>query len=453
MTIDNYFLERKQRKNFLHPLFSILHSQFSIKHLYLLAVLLLASCASPGKLREEKITKPTISGDFTSAINNIEKNKKDLYNSEDAFLLEFDLGLLYHYNQDFQNSIKHLAKAEQILEELYPRSVTNEAAALLTNDNVRPYRSYPFEIQWMYQTQILNYLALGEVDEAVVEGRRAMLSQDKAGASLQYMIGMAYEWQKSPDDARIAYEDAKKNYGTEGFLPKLAAEVPENVAEHEEEIIIIGYAGISPTLRANEFWGTYAPDGALFLNYKDATGKRQTMMLAAVNLGGSNFSGSTMTLQFEIPQAVSRPSITSKFSVSVDGNAKQTETFANTNISLKNNLDSDMNTILLRTAARVVVRTIAASKAKSKMQTGSGILDLALNIGTDVATGAMEKADLRIGATMPGTLQIMRFPVEPGKHSVNIDILDNYGRKIGTHNQNVNIKKGEKVFLFPPSLR
>jgi hypothetical protein len=151
---------------------------------------------------------------------------------------------------------------------------------------------------------------------------------------------------------------------------------------------------------------------------------------------------------------VERPSQTSNFVVSVGGQMVTSEIFSNTSTSLRKDLESGKNAMLLRTAGRVIVRTIAASKAKSRMQTGSGLMDLALNIGTDIATGALEEADLRLGSAMPLTLQVARIPVAPGSHSVQIDVLDYYGRKIGSFaEQTVNIKKGEKVFLFAPSLR
>ena len=432
-----------------------------MKYLFLLCAVFLASCASPAKLRDEKIGKPVAAGDYNTAITTIEKNKKELYKSEDAFLFEFDLGVLHHYNQNYEASIKHFAKAEEIIDELYTRSVTNEAAALLTNDNVRPYRSYPFEIQWLHQTQILNFLALGEIDGAVVQARRALLAiqslqekeEDKFNESgaLQYLIALSFERQKSEDDARIAYNNAKKNFASSGYTPKLAAQIPEN----EQEIIVVGYAGISPVLGENKFWGTYAKDGALFLHYKDANGKEQTILLSVPGLGGAGFDGGTVTVQFAIPKMVDRPSQTSAFSVFVNGNSRLTEPFSNTKNSLKKDLENGEKVMLLRTAGRVILRTIAASKAKSSLiRTGNPLADLALNIGTDFATYAIENADLRLGTAMPLTLQMSRIPVEPGKHSVKIDILDSHGRKTGTFaEQNVNVKKGEKVFIFAPVLR
>ena len=422
--------------------------------------ILLASCASPARLRAENVSKTASDGNYQAAIENIEKDKKKLYNSEDSFLLEFDLGVLHHYNQNFKESIKHFANAEQIMEDLYSRSVTNEAAALLTNDNVRPYRPYPFEIQWLYQTQILNYLALGEIDEAVVEARRALLAiqslQEKEenkfneSGTLQYLIALSYEWQKSEDDARIAYDNAKKKFASLGYTPKLASQVPQN----EQEIIVIGYAGLSPILGENRFWGTYAPDGALFLHYKDANGQSQTVaLLADMNLGGPDFSGRTLTIQFSIPKMVERESQNSVFVVDINGNSKTSEIFSNTKKSIQKDLENDQATMLIRTASRVILRTIMANKAKSKINTGNGWADLALNISADIATGAIESADLRLGSALPETIQILRIPVEPGKHSVKIDILDKYGRIASSIEQTVNLKKDGKAFIFAPALR
>jgi len=418
----------------------------------------LASCASSARLRAENVSKTASVGNYQAAIDNIEKDKKKFYNSEDSFLLEFDLGVLHHYNQNFKESIKHFANAEQIMEDLYSRSVTNEAAALLTNDNVRPYRPYPFEIQWLYQTQILNYLSLGEIDEAVVEARRALLAiqslqeKDKFNESptLQYLIALSYEWQKSEDDARIAYDNAKKSFANLGYTPKLAMQIPQN----EQEIIIIGYAGLSPILGENKFWGTYESDGALFLHYKDANGQSQTALLAAMNLGGSDFSGRTLTIQFAIPKMVERESQNSVFAVNINGNSKSTEIFSNTKNSIQKDLENDQTTILIRTASRVILRTIAANKAKSKINTGNGLADLALNIGTDLATGAIENADLRLGSALPETIQILRIPVEPGNHLVKIDVLNKYGIITDSFtDQVVNVKKGGKSFIFAPALR
>lgn len=129
-------------------------------------------------MRYDALAQSLEKGGFSGAIQTIQKEESDLYGEKSRFLYHFDLGVLFHYNRDFQKSIEHLTKAEQIYDDLYAKSVTNEAAALLTNDNTRPYRARPFELLFMYQVQILNYLAVNDLDGANVEVKRAQMAME-----------------------------------------------------------------------------------------------------------------------------------------------------------------------------------------------------------------------------------------------------------------------------------
>jgi len=135
----------------------------------LLAAFLLASCANKSMTRYEELAPTLEKKGFEATIAQVKKKQKDLYGSNSEFLYYYDLGVLHHYNRNFDESIKNFEKAEKINDDLYTKSVTNEAAAILTNDNIRPYRARPFEILTMYEFQILNYLAKMDLDGALVE--------------------------------------------------------------------------------------------------------------------------------------------------------------------------------------------------------------------------------------------------------------------------------------------
>ena len=151
-----------------------------MKRLILLAVsaLLFCSCANKSLTRYETLAPVLKKEGFEGTIAKIEEEKDDIYGEKSAFLYHFDEGMLYHYAGKNKESIKHFEQAEQIYEDLYAKSVTNEAAALATNDNMRPYRARPFELLMMYQYQILNYLAIGDLDGALVEVRRAQIASE-----------------------------------------------------------------------------------------------------------------------------------------------------------------------------------------------------------------------------------------------------------------------------------
>ena len=172
--------------------------------------------------RYEEIAQPLEKKGIDATIKKMKDEQDDLYGSNTEFLYYFDLGCLYHYKRDFKESAANFAKAEQIYEDLYTKSVTNEAAAIVTNDNTRPYRARPFELLLMYEYQILNYLAMMDVDGALVEVKRSQIAmnalyqkdQEKVNDNglLRYLSAIVYELDGSTDDAAISYINAVKAY-------------------------------------------------------------------------------------------------------------------------------------------------------------------------------------------------------------------------------------------------
>ena len=58
------------------------------------------------------------------------------------------------------------------MEELYTRSITAEAGAMLTNDNLLPYEGEDFEKVMVNVVGALNHVYLQQWDDALVEARR-----------------------------------------------------------------------------------------------------------------------------------------------------------------------------------------------------------------------------------------------------------------------------------------
>ena len=142
--------------------------------LVIFSALFLCSC-SKSMQRFDLLNQAYMDNGFGAAINEIQTHKEDLYGENDKFLYYYDLGVLFHYNHDFDNSIEALNQAKQIYEESFTRSVTDEAAAMLTNDNARPYQPRPFEMLLLCEFQILNYLGKNDPDGALVEVKQAQI--------------------------------------------------------------------------------------------------------------------------------------------------------------------------------------------------------------------------------------------------------------------------------------
>lgn len=459
--------------------------------LLLVSTLLLCSCANKAMTRYEMLSPILKEKGFDATIQKIEKEKDDIYGEKSAFLYHFDQGALYHYAGNNKQSIEHFAKAEQIYEDLYTKSVSNEAAAILTNDNIRPYRARPFEVLLMYQYQILNYLAIGDLDGALVEVRRAQIAsealyqKDKEKVNdngwLRYLSAIVYEMAGEEDDAAIAYIKAAKAFEegnvampkevwefiTESLTKMDRADELKNfkytqltetpkasaVRQKGQEIIVIGYAGHSPILGEMYLSGTFVSGGALNLTYKDGkTGKINSFTLIAPPVAGAG--SNTFHVGFSLPEKKDLPQRTRLFSVNMDGTMRVSpEKVADINSELEQNMKDENATTMVRTATRVVIRTIAAQKTKSATNTGNGIIDLIKNIGVDVAQSQIEQADLRVGLFMPNTINVTRIPVDAGEHDVTVSAMDGQGRVIGDYRLGkIKVAKGQKKIIVAPSI-
>lgn len=465
-----------------------------MKRFILLAVsaFLLCSCANKSLTRYETLAPVLEKEGFEATIKKIEEEKEDIYGDNSVFLYHFDQGALHHYNGKNKESIKHFEKAEQVYEDLYTKSVTNETAAILTNDNVRPYRARPFEILLMYQYQILNYLAIGDLDGALVEVRRAQLAmerlyqkdKDKVNDSgwLRYLSAIVYEMSGEQDDAAISYVQAAKAFEecggqvprevwefiTESLvrmdradeLKKFKTPIPQQTLQASDartkgqELIVIGYAGHSPILGEMYLSGTFVSAGALNLTYKDGkTGRINTFTLVAPPVPGAG--GNTFHVGFSLPQKKPVPQRASLFSVNLDSKLRLSpEKVSDIDAELDRNMKDENATTMVRTATRVVIRTVAAQKAKSATNTGNGLLDLVKNIAVDVGQSQLEQADLRVGLFMPNTICVTRIPVDVGKHQVTVSALGAHGQIVGDYRlDQVSVAKGQKKIIIIPAIQ
>lgn len=454
--------------------------------------LLLCSCANKSMTRYETLAPALERGGYEGAIQKAKEKQKDIYGSNSQFLYYFDLGTLYHYQGKFRESIVMLDSADQIYDELYTRSVTNEAAAIITNDNVRPYRARPFEVLTLHQMQILNYLAVRDIEGAMVEVRRAQLAtqalyqkdQDKVNDNgfLRYLCALVYEMAGEEDDAAIAYINTVKAYshgnmklpkevwefvneslhkmGRAGDLAQLKykplQETPKATQAREkgQEIVVIGYAGHSPILGERRMSGRYTSGGMMNMYYKDAeTGEKRYVTIAAPVVTGGN--GQSLYIDIALPEKMNLPQTVRRIDVSIDnGIPFKPEMVMNVDAELTRNIEEETPTTMARTAARVATRTIAAQVAKKAMKSDNVLVNIATSLGTDIVQSQMEQADLRMGLFLPSSICMARFPVDEGTHNVTVNTLGFSGEALSRHNfKNVKVGKGQKVFIFVPAIR
>ena len=142
-----------------------------------------------------------------------------------------------------------------------------------------------------------------------------------------------------------------------------------------------------------------------------------------------------------------------EISVNEKRHSVRPEVYLDNTEHLIKNLDDERATTLGRTAVRVLTRTIAAQQAKKAMETNNIFLNLLTSIGTDVAAGQLEQADLRVAIFLPHVVRVARIPAKPGTHTVKVIATDRNGGAVKNYTYTVNVKARGKAFVVVPAIR
>jgi tetratricopeptide (TPR) repeat protein len=473
---------------------------------------LFLGCANTALVRYEKIAKRAGSQNYLDAARMIRTDAEALYGSRKEMLYNMDLGLLYHYAGRYDSSTIFLARAADRYDALFTRSVTNEAASFIVNDNTRPYRSRPYEMMWLRVIQAFNYLALDNFDGARVEMRQAQILLDELRRTAgngknayrddplyRGTAALIYELLGERDDAAISVYHAIKAYrdqhatvppGLGAMACRLlnAADRPDDIrlleldcpapvlkkravdggdrAGESGEVIVIGMLGRSPAIGESSFQGTWIRDGLLVYSYKDANGKTVTDALPApglpqseVSKAGSGWrtrSGTTLSIKWAMPSLREVPvqSRVLKIAPAVEAAGVVTgEVWGDTHDLLERDLADNWNTVLLRTVTRVLIRTIATEKAKSEMRTDNPLLNLVTSLGTDFLSGQLEQADVRSWFLLPRTVQVARLNLPAGSQTLQLGAENATGGTVIAETRTVQVRAGKTTFVFFNSLR
>ncbi len=193
--------------------------------LVLTAGLLHVSGCATYTTRLETVRPDLVAGRYEHALETVDQHT----GKKDQVLRYLERGLILHFSDRFTESNEAFAVAEGLADEIWKTSLAEGAVSLLTSDMAFTYRPRPFEMAMVPYYKALNYIFLGQRDEALVEARRSseMLAQyidltleslreeDRAGlesirsdAFMLYFAGMLYDWDGEWNDAFISYRNA-----------------------------------------------------------------------------------------------------------------------------------------------------------------------------------------------------------------------------------------------------
>ena len=136
---------------------------------------------------------------------------------DEPVLYGLQAGTALYRAGDHAASNQALAGIAAAMEELRGISVTETATSALVNDNTRSYEATDFEMAAGKALQILNYLALNQLEAARVEAMQANALLDELEAEgkfafIHVLTGMVLEMTGEYDNALVSYRKALKDY-------------------------------------------------------------------------------------------------------------------------------------------------------------------------------------------------------------------------------------------------
>ncbi len=439
-----------------------------------LSLLLIVSACAPSLKHQQEIEQNLLSHQYTAADQVVVKHR-DRYGQRDIVLYYMDRGMVLHLAGRYRESNTFFEKADAEIERLYTQSLVTNVGALLTNDNLLPYEGEDFEKVLITLFSALNYAALSEWDEALVEARRVDAKLNrlndrhtkkniyKEDAFARYLSGVLYEARGEINDAFISYRKAfdtfktyQQDYHTPiparlgldllrvtddlhleeeyesyvGIFPEEAALYPLQPSPKKSgEIIVLAYTGRSP-IKEDFFITAPIPDG----------------------------EDGTYLLRIAMPKFIARPSRVS----TVDITLRKGRTIVKKRLDLlqditaiaKKNLGDRIARITAKAIARATSKYIATRTARRKFRKEKeDRTDLLIGLIGNIYTFVTEQSDKRSWRTLPGRIYMGRVSLSEGKWKADVRFFSQGGGLVETrHSPILRVKNGKKAFLITQTL-
>lgn len=434
-------------------------------------VVLAPACASGRFAHRRDIHADLAAGHYAEALATLEAHVGS-YGDADGVLFHLNEGALAHYaavvappaeqRELLRRSEAAFSRAERLMDDLYTRRIGREAASLLTADTALPYEGAPHERIQLHVFRALNWLLLGDVDEALVEARklhRRLRALRERGDEGRYrddpfarlLMGLLYEAAGDDDDAMIAYRAALAAYAEQAGLtaarppgwlgPALvrlctrARDVLAECAPGVEapgvapsgplaSVVIVEWSGRAP-LKVEERFQISVGEGMAFVHAARIDDDEAQDVSKAV-AGAGALLGNTVTVAWPaLAKAAPPRPLRVRAGRAADEQEVPPPAAPAQDVAGLVNADFEAlrGTRRGRAIARTVVKFVLARLAGKAAEKASGKEELGLLVFLlgSVAMSAAEEADTRSWFTLPAAIRIRRVDARPGVVTLEIE--------------------------------
>lgn len=404
---------------------------------------------------------------FQTAVYNGELDKAEKLLEKESKQADSKNRILYYLNKGYvEFSLGHLQASNEAFEtaerltEDFTKNIGAEAAALLTNPEVRPYRPEDFEVIMINFYKALNYLSLNDMEGALVEVRKINIKLNalndrypdhknryQQDAFAHLLMGLIYDASGDANNAFIAYRNAYEVYESD-YAKNYGISAPEQL---KQDLMRTAYAcGFTEELRQYEktFQRQYTPSpsngqGELVLFWLNGMGPvkaewsinflkqqrgdgaivfyNQELDLMFPFFIGSGYSESERNsianlqmLRVAFPKYVERPPLFTRGNLKANNRTYSLEIAENINgiafKTLHDRMVRELANSLLRVAAKKGVEHLARQENEW------------LGLAASIINSITEKADTRNWQTLPHSIYYTRIPLSPGQNNITLQL-------------------------------
>jgi len=402
-----------------------------------------------------------------------------------------NLGLLAIEAERYEEGQKYLAEAERLAEERFTRSLSREVAAVAVTDQLRAYEGTTFDQGMLHYYRALAYLAVGQPQSAVVEGRRiaqylTVLASESGvtyhdDAFLQYFNGALYELGGQVNDAWISYRRAREVYRDYYGVPEppflcgatLAAARAFGYPEEEEalarecpgdstrllgragHVIVLCEVGQAPPIEEeNIVIPIFDHDRENWWSEDGRDDFVSELRWRADNPYDETHVRYLLKVALPVYREHPNPSRVASVVVRTEEGEYSAELVQNVAGILRQDLADRYVSVVARAITRAIIKYAATEAAKEagkqigEKKTTKTIFSILFGGLVHAAGLATEKADTRSWETLPERILAADFQLPPGAHPMSVIFYDDWGRPLYARDYDpIPVRKGDVLIL------
>lgn len=427
------------------------------------AGMIFVSCSTMGDYNFTAVDQSLDAGEYEVAYQMVTADSDEIYSSYDQVLQSLDLGILSHYAGEYQRSNQELTQAERKIEEYYAKSISQSISSFLVNDTIVDYDGEVFEDIYINIFMALNYIHLGNMEDAFVEIRRfdnklkaasekysdkiAAANQEKSSnggeqvavpkmnfhnsALARYLSMILYRSRGQFDSARIDLQYLDSAFASQPALYNFPK--PESLQQELEiplgqgRVNIIAFTGKSP-FKEEEVLRLYSDIGGFYYKIAFPEMRQQSSMVSSIQVTA------IPTGEILEGNAAQHPSAAATVSLepleSISNIAMDTFEQHKTLIYLR---------AVLRSIGKSSTTTVWGALANESSDSGMGLLFSVLELASVVTTETTERADVRVARYLPSLAWVSGMNLDPGNYILSIEYKNDAGALVALEQKNITV--------------